>query len=55
VLDGRTGKRLNPHEEGAIFIKGPQVMKGYLDRHEERTPVLDDEGWLRTGALNPNK
>lgn len=36
--------------EGEIWIRGPQVMKGYL-RQEDTDKVLVDGGWFRTGDI----
>lgn len=36
---------------GELYAKGPNVMKGYYNRPEETTAVLDDEGFVHTGDL----
>jgi len=41
----------NDAEEGEIWIRGPQVMKGYLDRQAETDATIDREGWLHTGDI----
>ena len=37
-------------ERGEVWIKGPQVMRGYLNRPEETADSLRD-GWFRTGDM----
>ena len=37
--------------EGELWIRGPQIMKGYLDRPEETAACLDREGWYHTGDV----
>lgn len=37
-------------EPGELWIRGPQVMLGYWNRHEETEQVLAN-GWLRTGDI----
>ena len=37
-------------ERGEVWIKGPQVMKGYLSRPQETADSLR-EGWFRTGDV----
>ncbi|KAF5302845.1 hypothetical protein FQA39_LY02025 [Lamprigera yunnana] len=44
------GESLDLYEEGEILIKGPQIMKGYLNRPKETSDSFVN-GWLRTGDL----
>jgi long-chain acyl-CoA synthetase len=38
-------------ERGELWIRGPQVMKGYWERPKETANVFDDDGYLRTGDV----
>lgn len=49
ILD-HTGEELGPGQQGEIWIRGPQVMKGYLNRPEETASTIL-HGWLRTGDI----
>lgn len=45
------GEALPVGEAGELCVRGPQVMRGYLDRPEETAKVLDQEGWFATGDI----
>ncbi len=45
------GNDLAIGEVGELWVKGPQVMKGYWNKPEETAIVLDKNGWLSTGDM----
>ena len=44
------GNEVEKGEPGELWVKGPQVMKGYFNRPEATDEVLKD-GWLATGDI----
>lgn len=44
------GNEVGVGEVGEMWVKGPQVMKGYLNRPEATAEILQD-GWLATGDI----
>jgi acyl-CoA synthetase (AMP-forming)/AMP-acid ligase II len=51
VIDLETGTALGPNKEGEVCVRGPQIMKGYLNRPEATAATIDAEGWLHTGDI----
>ena len=51
IVDPETGKDCGEAEEGELWIRGPQVMKGYLNNPQATAATITDDGWLRTGDL----
>jgi acyl-CoA synthetase (AMP-forming)/AMP-acid ligase II len=51
VVDVVSGAELGPGEDGEILIRGPQVMKGYLNNPAATAQILDKDGWLHTGDI----
>lgn len=44
------GKEVGLGESGEMYVRGPQVMKGYLNRPEATAEIIKD-GWLATGDV----
>ncbi|ODC03083.1 long-chain fatty acid--CoA ligase [Terasakiispira papahanaumokuakeensis] len=38
-------------EPGELCVRGPQVMKGYWNRPDDTSAMINAEGWLRTGDI----
>ncbi|HEX8096894.1 MAG TPA: 4-coumarate--CoA ligase family protein [Pyrinomonadaceae bacterium] len=51
IVDPATGDGLGPRAEGEVCVRGPQVMKGYLNNPEATARTIDAEGWLHTGDV----
>jgi long-chain acyl-CoA synthetase len=39
--------RIGPDDE--VLVRGPNVMKGYLNKPEETAKAIDSDGWFHTG------
>ena len=50
IVDPETGNELRPREIGELWVRGPQVMKGYFNNPEATAQTVIN-GWLRTGDL----
>jgi acyl-[acyl-carrier-protein]-phospholipid O-acyltransferase / long-chain-fatty-acid--[acyl-carrier-protein] ligase len=50
IVDERTGEALPPGREGALWVRGANVMRGYANRPRETGEALRD-GWYVTGDV----
>ncbi|MGH9483146.1 MAG: AMP-binding protein, partial [Terriglobales bacterium] len=50
IVHAETGEAVAPGESGVLWVKGPNVMQGFLGRPEATAAVLRD-GWYNTGDI----
>jgi len=51
VMDPSSGLELDADQQGELWVRGPQVMKGYLKNPAATAGMLEPDGWLRTGDI----
>ncbi|MEZ4698863.1 MAG: AMP-binding protein [Rhodothermales bacterium] len=51
IADLSTGAPVATGETGEIWLRGPQVMRGYHNKPDATRDMIDTEGWLHTGDI----
>jgi long-chain acyl-CoA synthetase len=49
VVDPTSGRPRSAGEVGEVWLRAPNVMRGYHERPDETEAALTEDGWLRTG------
>ncbi|HJN44193.1 MAG TPA: 4-coumarate--CoA ligase family protein [Vicinamibacterales bacterium] len=51
VIDLGTETDADAGQPGEVWIRGPQVMKGYLKNPQATGDMIDEDGWLHSGDI----
>jgi len=51
MIDPETGKDVPSGRPGEVWVRGPNVMRGYLNNPEATACTVDADGWLHTGDI----
>lgn len=51
LVDPETGRDAASGASGELWVRGPMVMKGYLNNSTATAATIDTDGWLHTGDV----
>jgi len=51
IVDLETGEPVGPGQKGEVCVRGPQIMKGYLNKPDATAQTIDTDDWLHTGDI----
>ena len=51
IVDPGSGQSLPAGSDGEVWVRGPQVMAGYLNNPAATAATIDADGWLHTGDI----
>lgn len=51
IVNPDTGKDVGVDQRGELWLRGPQVMKGYFNKPEATALCMTADGWFKTGDV----
>ena len=51
IIDTKSGENLPVGQEGELWMRGPNIMKGYLNLPDATKASITEDGWFRTGDI----
>lgn len=51
LVDDPECRGVGPNVSGELWVRGPQIMKGYHDNEKATNETITADGWLRTGDI----
>lgn len=51
IVNTETGCDLGVEQHGEIWVRGPQIMKGYLNNPKATRETITEDGWMKTGWI----